>query len=359
MMMPTPPSNLPPNSLTKVAIIGAGRGGTHLIEIFHDDPLVQIIGVADLAPQAVGMILARKLGIPVTTNYQELLESKKANLVIDVTGDASLEELLYIALPPGMAIIGGPSAKFMWQLIEERRQSKEKIEQHLLEYQSLYRLYVKEVELAIAEERTRIACDIHDGLVQTLVGLNYHLEYCTDQMEKDPARAIEAVKETKRLLKEGIAEAREVIFNLRPIYLDRSGLYQALRNYLKTYEKQYQIKTLLATSGDEEDLPSEAKIFVFRIIQEALANVQRHAEASSVSVKVCIEKGQLEAEISDNGIGFRPKQAPDASENGGSFGLKAISERARLLGGEAHIVSKMGEGTKVLIQVPLSQVAAR
>ena len=332
-------------------------GGTHLIEIFHNDPLVQIVGVADIDKNATGILLARRLGIPVTSDYKQLLQSKKANLVIDVTGDSSLEEVLYTALPPGMAIIGGPSAKFMWQLIEERTQSKKKIERHLLEYQSLYRLYVKEVELAIAEERTRIACDIHDGLVQTLVGLNYHLEYCTDQMEKDPSRAIESVKETKRLLKEGITEAREVIFNLRPIYLDRSGLYQALENYMKIYEKQYQIKTSLMTSGNETVIPSGAKIFVFRIIQEALANVQRHSEASKVSVKVQIEKGLLSASVIDNGIGFCPNQVDHEIDKESSFGLKAISERARLLGGEANICSKMGEGTEVVIQIPLSGVS--
>lgn len=341
--------------MTRVAIIGAGRGGTSLIEIFYDDPLVQIVGIADVDKNAPGIRLAKKLKIPVTQDHRKLLRSKKADLVIDVTGNKSVEKSLYTEVYPGMAIIGGPSAKFMWQLIEERIRSKERIEQHLLEYQSLYRLYVKEVELAIAEERTRIACDIHDGLVQTLVGLNYRLDYCADQVEKDPARSLKVIDETKKLLKEAISEAREVIFNLRPIYLDRSGLFPSLENYLKTYQKQYQIKTALKTSGNEQALSSQAKIFVFRIVQEALANVQKHARAGKVEVKVEIGKVSLHAAIVDDGIGFDWRKIKGHPQKSSSFGLKAIAERARLLGGEAEILSRPREGTRVMIEVPLQE----
>lgn len=345
--------------MTNVAIIGAGRGGTSLIEIFYNDPLVRIIGVADIDKEAPGIQLARKLKIPVTHDYKKLLRSKKADLVIDVTGNKSVEETLLAEVPAGMAIIGGPSAKFMWQLIEERIRSKEKIERHLLEYQSLYRLYVKEVELAIAEERTRIACDIHDGLVQTLVGLHYRLDFCADRMEENSALSLQAIEETKKLLKEAISEAREVIFNLRPIYLDRSGLFPSLKNYLKTYEKQYQIETALKTSGDEQSLSSQAKIFVFRIVQEALANVQKHAKAGQVEVKVEIGEGLLHAAVVDNGVGFDWKKMKRHPEKQGSFGLKAITERARLLGGEANISSRPGEGTRVMIEIPLRDGAVR
>jgi len=344
--------------VSKVAIIGAGRGGTSLLEIFHKDPLVQIIGIADIDKNAPGMQLARKLHIPTTKDYKRLLKSKAADLVIDVTGNPLIEEALQTARRPGMSIIGGHSAKFMWQLIEERIRSKEKIEQHLLEYQSLYRLYVKEVELAIAKERTRIAYDIHDGLVQTLAGLNYHIEYCIDQVEKHPERAITSIRKTQKLLKEAIAEAREVVFNLRPIYLDRSGLYTALTKYLKTYEKQYKIKTHLKTSGSESVIPPEAKIFVFRIILEALANVQKHAEATEVIVQVMTKKEMLKASIVDNGAGFKRTRKKNPPENQTSFGLEAISERARLLGGEANIHSRTGEGTEVSIHIPLPKEAS-
>ncbi|MBI3804958.1 MAG: Gfo/Idh/MocA family oxidoreductase [Nitrospirae bacterium] len=341
--------------MTNVAIIGGGRGGTSLIEIFYNDPLVRIVGVADVDKGAPGIRLARKFKIPVTQDYRKLLRSKQVDLVIDVTGNESLEEILHASRRPGVAIIGGPSAKFMWQLIEERIKSKDEIERHLLEYQSLYRLYVKEVELAIAEERTRIACDIHDGLVQTLVGLNYRLDYCADQMEKQPAVALQTIRETKSLLKEAISEAREVVFNLRPIYLDRAGFFPSIKKYLKTYTRQYQIETRLDAAGEEADVPSQAKIFVFRIVQEALANVQKHARAKQVEIRIQIYPKRLTATIADDGIGFDFKLNKLDLPASNSFGLKSIMERARLLGGKASIISRKGQGTQVRIEIPLSK----
>lgn len=338
--------------MTRVAIIGAGKGGISLLEIFHNDPLVQIVGIADVDKDAPGIKLAKKLKIPVAQDYKRLLKSKKPDLVIDVTGNQGIEETLHATLPPRLAIIGGPSAKFMWQLIEERIKSKERIERHLLEYQSLYQLYVKEVELAIAEERTRIACDIHDGLIQTLAGLNYRIEYCIDQIEKNKSTALESIKETQQLLKGSISEARDVVFNLRPLPLDQSGLYPALEKYMKTYEKQYKIKTRLKTSGGESKISSEAKVFIFRIILEALANVQKHSGASEVKVEVHSNKELLRASIQDNGIGFNARKSKLRLEDQSSFGLKAISERARLLGGIAKITSQIGKGTTVSFEIP-------
>jgi two-component system sensor histidine kinase DegS len=234
-----------PQVITRVAIIGAGQGGTSLIKIFHNDPLVRIIGIADLKPNAPGIRLAKRLRIPVTDDYRKLLQSKQADLVIDVTGNMKVEQELLSFKHPGVAAIGGPSAKFMWQLIEERIKTQEEIEQHLFEYQSLYSLYVKETSFAISEERTRIALDIHDGLVQTLVGLAYRLEACEGLLSTGSSQSLERLRESKELLKAAIEEARSVIFNLRPLSFDKGGLIQALKNYLATYERQYRIKTRL------------------------------------------------------------------------------------------------------------------
>ncbi|HEY5599229.1 MAG TPA: Gfo/Idh/MocA family oxidoreductase, partial [Candidatus Manganitrophaceae bacterium] len=111
-------NNAGEKKLTNVAIIGGGRGGTSLIEIFYNDPLVRIVGISDVDKNAPGVRLAKRLKIPVTPDYKKLLQSKKVDLVIDVTGNKEVEETLQSARRPGLAIIGGPSAKFMWQLIE-------------------------------------------------------------------------------------------------------------------------------------------------------------------------------------------------------------------------------------------------
>ncbi|MBI3994964.1 MAG: hypothetical protein HY349_03185 [Nitrospirae bacterium] len=338
---------------THVAIIGAGHGGTSLIEIFRSDPLVKIVGVADIRLRAPGVLLARRLSIPTTQDYKRLLRLKKVDLLIDVTGNPKIDRSLRAFKRPDVAVIGGPTAKFMWQLIEARIRDKEEIEKHLREYQALYGLYMREVQHAIAEERTRIALDIHDGLVQTLVGLNYKLDLCSELRQKDPAQSQALILEARELLRAAIEEARQVVFNLRPLHFDRMELLPAIRSYLKTYSRQYRIETDFKVRGDEHWIPPRVKIFLFRIIQEALSNVQKHAKATRVGVDLTIGKADLRTTLSDNGRGFDLEEVASHPEKWASFGLKGIMERARLLGGTAVFDTQPGEGTKILIRVPL------
>ncbi|MBI3610462.1 MAG: Gfo/Idh/MocA family oxidoreductase [Nitrospirae bacterium] len=340
---------------TRVAIIGAGRGGTSLIEIFHSDPLVKIVGVADIRPRAPGLLLAKRLTIPTTNDYRRLLRLKKVDILIDVTGSPKVDRALRELRRPDRAVIGGPTAKFMWQLIEARIKSNEEIEKHLREYQALYGLYLREIQHAIAEERTRIALDIHDGLVQTLVGLNYKLDLCGELWKTDAVQSRRMLLETRDLLKAAIEEARQVIFNLRPLHFDRMELLPAMRNYLKTYAKQYRIETDFRVRGNEHRIPPRVKIFLFRIIQEALSNVQRHAKATRVGVELTIGRSDLQTTLSDNGRGFDLKEVSSHPEKWASFGLKGILERARLLGGTAVIDTQPGRGTKIVLRVPLKE----
>jgi two-component system sensor histidine kinase DegS len=339
---------------THVAIIGAGRGGTALMEIFATDPLVRIVGVAEINVKAPGLGLARRLRIPVTRDYRRLLSLERIDLVIDVSGNPEVGEYLLDFHRMGVTVIGGASAKFMWQLIEARIRATAEIEKTLNKYQSLYRLYVKETGAAVTEERTRIACEIHDGLVQSLAGVNFKLELCQELVRKDPKASLATLRESKAQLKLAIQEARQVIFNLRPLHYDKMELIPALTNYLKSYETQYRIKTEFSAAGDETILFPRTKIFLFRIVQEALSNVQKHAKADRVSVQLEIETDLLQVTILDNGIGFDMEAVLRDPEKWDHFGVKGILERARLVGGEATIESKKGRGTRIVLRIPLA-----
>ena len=352
------PVKRPSPDATHVVIIGAGHGGTALMEIFATDPLVRIVGVAEINSRAPGLVLAKQLRIPVTRDYRRLLGLERLDLVIDVTGSSEVESCLQDFHRLGVAVIGGASAKFMWQLIEARIRATGEIEKTLAKYQSLYRLYVKETGAAVTEERTRIACEIHDGLVQSLAGVNFKLELCQELVRKNPKASLATLRESKTQLKMAIQEARQVIFNLKPLDYDKMELVPALTNYLKSFETQYHMKTEFLISGDETSLFPRTKIFLFRIVQEALSNVQKHAKANRVEIQLEIGVRLLQVTIIDDGVGFNMEAVLRDPEKWDHFGIRGILERARLVGGEATIDSRKGRGTRIVLRVPLSDKEA-
>ncbi|GJL51295.1 histidine kinase [Candidatus Nitrospira salsa] len=341
-------------AVTRVAIIGGGKGGTALIEIFAEDPLVRVVGLAETRSGTRGIRLAKRLKIPVTQNYKDFLKSKEIDLVIDVTGNPEVEKALFRIHAPHLSIIGGSSAKFMWQLIEARIRATAEIETTLTRYQSLFQLYVKEEsEGAVNDERTRIACEIHDGLVQTLVGSNLKLERCRELVQQEPVKCLTLLDQTKGQLKGAIQEAREVVYNLRPGHYDNLDLVSSLSNYMKSFEAEYKIGTAFSSTGAHSRLDPKTKVFVFRMVQEALHNVAKHAKASHVHVDVTAKKGFLSTSITDDGTGFDIELESNNPAKWDHFGLQGMVERARMLSGKVHWESQLGKGTSVTIHIPI------
>lgn len=349
---------LAPAAVNRVAIIGAGAGGSALMKILAPDPLVRIVGVAEINPRAPGLRLAKRYDIPVTRDFHELLALEDLDLIIDVTGNWEVEEVLAEFDRVGVAVIGGASAKVMWQLIEARVRANAETKRHLKKFQDLYRLYVKEASSAVTGERSRIACEIHDGLAQTLAGTNFKLDLSRELIFSDPARCYDLLSDAKTQLKAAIEESRQVIFNLRPLYFESMELVPALKNYLKSYETQAHIHTEFKATGDERALSPKAMIFVFRIVQEALSNVQKHAGGNRVAVTLEFVDGHIKAVIEDNGVGFDVDAISQDPTKWQSFGLKGIVERARLVGGTARIESRKGIGTRVLVNIPIQREEA-
>lgn len=339
--------------MNHIAIIGAGRGGTALIRIFHKDPLVKILKIADEDPKAPGLKLARRLGIPTTTDFRKVFGLKSLDTVIDVTGSVEVREGLKRLSPAGAAVIGGFEAKFMWQLIEAQIRSKDELKRNLSEYQSLLRLYMRDARHAVIEERTRIALDLHDGLVQTLVGLNYKMDTLEQRASHCPSNPVPKLHEIRDQLKKAIEEARYIVFNLKPIYFEKMDLVPAIKSYLKSYEKESGISTTIKIVGEEARISPRAKVFLFRIVQESLSNVKRHAKARCAHVEIQVRAGGLHVEISDDGVGFNVRKLASDHERWASFGVRGIEERAKLLGGTARIDSARGKGTTVKINLPI------
>src|SRR5271157_4007760 len=124
--------------MTRVILIGAGSGGRALVELFHKDPTVEIVGVVDKNKDAPGQVLARELGLPATTNYRELLRSAGADLIIDVTGDPDVGREIYKLKPDGMEVVSGNAARFIWEFVEARNKTEA--------LEDKYQLAIREME---------------------------------------------------------------------------------------------------------------------------------------------------------------------------------------------------------------------
>ncbi len=153
----------------QLAIIGGGEGGKALIDLLFDDPTVKIVGVADIDSKAPGMVTAKRLKIPHTTDFRKLLKNNSVELVMDVTGERRIgRELAQIA--PKAEIIGGHSARFMWEMVEARIKSRQEIERLLFGYQSLYNLGLKFRSIESLDKLYRTVIEYATNLLNTGAG---------------------------------------------------------------------------------------------------------------------------------------------------------------------------------------------
>ena len=215
------------------------------------------------------------------------------------------------------------------------------------------RFYVQLITKAQEDERKRIARELHDDVSSSLLLLIQRLDTIVPSNRLKQSRAL---KEKLEVLRSQAVEAlehlRRCAQDLRPRILDDLGLVAALEWIAEDMEKNHGIRAHVEVIGTEWDLPAEVQLPLFRIAQEALSNVRRHAEASTVVVKLGFADDGITMTVSDNGKGFEVPQRIEDLISAGSLGIMGISERARLFHGTLEIKSELGKGTQVIIKVP-------
>jgi signal transduction histidine kinase len=213
------------------------------------------------------------------------------------------------------------------------------------------RAYLQSEELAIAEERARIAREIHDGVAQVLAFSALKLDLVARLMH-EPEKAKAELEAAKKTIRETIKEVRRSIFALRPIDLERHGFVETIRRYASDYDQQNDIRVALTVEGTPQlSLKSEAVLF--RIFQEAMNNVAKHAKARHVRVRVG-KTGDACGfiEVADDGQGFDPALVSDRVTSAGGLGLKQMRERVQARGGTFEVVSHPSRGTRIYASVP-------
>lgn len=207
------------------------------------------------------------------------------------------------------------------------------------------RSYARAISRAQEDERKRIARELHDDTLQSLVVVARHLEELTGG---ESGMTVEEVREEVRELARSV---RRFSQELRPSILDDLGLIPALKWLAQELQANFGIDVTVKTSGKQRQLDAETELSLFRIVQEALTNVRKHAEATEVSVNVSFREDRIKVTVKDNGKGFDTAQQ-NAEANGESkLGLMGMQERAELIGGKFEMTSAPGEGTTVTVRV--------
>ncbi|MGD8626862.1 MAG: GAF domain-containing sensor histidine kinase [Anaerolineae bacterium] len=213
------------------------------------------------------------------------------------------------------------------------------------------RFYVRKITRAQEEERKRIARELHDDTVQRLIDLSRRVDNLSLPPEV-PARMVEALETLQGRIQDTLDNVRRFSRDLRPSVLDDLGLLPAIEGLLADLESRG-IETALGIEGRPRRLKPEAEIDLYRIVQEALNNVRRHAEASRVVLTVDYGEKQIQILVRDNGKGFEGAGQPGDFASAGMYGLVGMQERAQRLHGQLRIVAPESEGTVVVVEVPI------
>lgn len=207
------------------------------------------------------------------------------------------------------------------------------------------------------EERTRMAAELHDGPIQRLTALGYGLDEARIAVEfGDVRHGLDMLSGAHQVLSSEIDELRRLMTALRPPVLDARGLVLALRDLLDSFQRHTGIATDLM-GASEVRLDPDVETVLYRVVQEALTNVAKHAGASRVIVYLRVDEGQVETRISDDGIGFDAATTGELTSRG-HYGLAGMRERVEMAGGSYRLISAPGYGTVVLARVPSQRVPA-
>jgi two-component system, NarL family, sensor histidine kinase UhpB len=203
------------------------------------------------------------------------------------------------------------------------------------------------------EERIRIAHSLHDDTGQSLSSLIILLDRIERRMPDKPADLKQQLAAARQMASSTLAELRKIIFDLRPTILDDLGLVSAIRWYARTYLEPEGVQVRLFMPDEELELPFECSTTLFRICQEAMSNILRHASARMVMITLCVDNTEVCLQVVDDGQGFDMKELSEQGPHPQKLGLLGIKERAELVGGRVIIETAPKSGVRLQVCLPV------
>jgi len=344
-----------PSDQTKIAILGAGRGGRALVDLLHHVPSIKIVGIADRNPAAPGLERARELGISVTTDVPDLISNHGAGLILDVTGDPKMETYLHAHKPPAADILGGSASHLLWTLI----QHESKLEAELLQSEKL---------AGIGSFAAGIAHDINNPL-QLILGLAENLTEERDltAVHEQAHEIIEAVKRTSAICRDLTRYSRRASPHEDILVPVNGKLDEALKiaRYASSFHdiemiKQYQPDAAVKGNPDE----------LLHVLVNLITNAVHAMEHSggTLTIETIVHDGQVDIRISDTGSGIAPDKIPEIFEpffttkapgKGTGLGLYNVKTIVNKMHGTIAVDSRIGQGTTFTLTFPNAETAGQ
>jgi len=333
---------------TKVAILGAGRGGRALLDLLHRIPSIEIVGIADCDPDAPGLQRARELRVPVTTNVPDLIGNHGVNLIMDVTGNPDIEVYLQAHKPPSADILSGSASRLLWKLV----QHESKLEAELLQAEKL---------AGIGSFAAGIAHDINNPL-QLIMGLAENLAEERDltAVHEQSRDIIEAVKRTSAICRDLTRYSRRASPHQDVLVSVNEKLDEALKiaryaSRLHDIEmiKQYQPGVAVKSNPDE----------LLHVLVNLITNAVHAMEHSggTLTLETTLRDGQVHVRISDTGCGIAPDKIPEIFEpffttkapgKGTGLGLYNVKTIVNKMHGTIAVDSQIDKGTTLTLTFP-------
>jgi signal transduction histidine kinase len=326
----------------------------------HEQALAQLISPGD-SPATRGAMVRRagiffaEVIIPVEKTHRTAIE---ANVHLAQMNEALRRRGVDLAA----------SSRQLRQEIVKRKSAEESLrrsEQHygrLLEQsqqmQEQLRLLSRQLLSAQEEERKKISRELHDVIAQTLASINVRLAALKREAAVSKKGLERSIVRTQELVRRSVSIVHRFARELRPTVLDDLGLIPALHTFMKSFREQTGIRVSLSAAAAVNEVNSDKRTVLFRVAQEALANVTRHAQASQAEVRLQKLDGAVCMTVKDNGKGFQQEHVLRAKRNK-RLGLLGMRERLEMVGGNFTIKSAPGRGTTVIAKIPLADIRAR
>lgn len=258
--------------------------------------------------------------------------------------------LLLSSLPlfVGAVVVG----LFIHALIEQSQTRQQLLDELTQTQASLARL---EREAGVWSERQRLAREIHDTLAQDFTSIIMHLSAAQLQFGMDDRAVRQAIVQAETTARDGLNEARRLVWALQPSQLAEVSLLDGLRGLVEEWETAFDTTAVFTLTGEPKPLRPALETTLFRAVQETLRNVEKHAQAGQVNLTLSFMPDQIVLDVVDDGRGFTPAAGPTADPATGGFGLRGMQERVARLGGRLTIESHPGEGTAVAISLPVDE----